>query len=124
MRTHPLLRTPYSARTLFCTHPILHTPYSTYTCRSSAHTLLRTHPILHLPQFCAAGRANSTGRGPFADALAELDDTVGGTLASLHPAPYTLHPAPCTLHPAPCTLYPAPCSLQPAPCACTLHTAT
>jgi hypothetical protein len=70
---------------------------------------------VHVPQFCAVGRANSTGRGPFADALAELDDTVGSTLASLHPAP-TLHLAPCTLHPAPCALYPAPCTLHPVPC--------
>ena len=81
MRTHPILHTPYSAHTLFCTHPILHAPYS-------AHALF----YMHVPQFCAAGRANSTGRGPFADALAELDDTVGGTL----------QPAPCTLHHAPC----------------------
>ena len=82
MRTHPILHTPYSAHTLFCTHPILHAPYS-------AHALF----YMHVPQFCAAGRANSTGRGPFADALAELDDTVGDTL---QPAPCV-----CTIHPAP-----------------------
>ena len=38
---------------------------------------------VHVPQFCAAGRANTTGRGPFADALAELDDTVGSILSAL-----------------------------------------
>ena len=51
---------------------------------------------VHVPLFCAAGRANSTGRGPFADALAELDDTVGSIL---HPAPCIMHPASCTLNP-------------------------
>lgn len=38
---------------------------------------------MHVPQFCAAGYANKTGRGAFADALSELDDTVGSILGSL-----------------------------------------
>ena len=71
-----------------------------------------------MPQFCAAARANSTGRGPFADALAELDDTVWAAASlphTVHPARRTALPrprAPCTLHP--CTLHPAP--LHPAAC--------
>ena len=38
---------------------------------------------MHAPQFCSDPHLNRTGRGPFADALAELDDTVGAMMRSL-----------------------------------------
>jgi hypothetical protein len=38
---------------------------------------------MHVPQFCSAKHCNSTGVGPFADALVELDDTVGAMVSTL-----------------------------------------
>lgn len=38
---------------------------------------------MHAPQFCADPNLNRTGLGHFADALAELDDTVGAMMGSL-----------------------------------------
>lgn len=38
---------------------------------------------MHAPQFCADPYLNRTGRGHFADALAELDDTIGAMMGSL-----------------------------------------
>ena len=38
---------------------------------------------VHVPQFCGPTNVGRTGKGHFADALAELDDTVGGMMASL-----------------------------------------
>ncbi len=44
---------------------------------------------MHVPQFCSLEHCNATGAGPFADALAELDDTVGGVVASIEAASKT-----------------------------------
>jgi hypothetical protein len=44
---------------------------------------------MHVPQFCSAEHCNATGAGPFADALAELDATVGSIVASLEAASKT-----------------------------------
>ena len=38
---------------------------------------------MHVPQFHSVKHANVTGRGHFADALYELDQTVGSIIASL-----------------------------------------
>lgn len=38
---------------------------------------------MHVPQFCSKGHCGKTGKGHFADALSELDDTIGDIMGSL-----------------------------------------
>lgn len=40
-------------------------------------------PKRHVPQFCGEKHCGKTGKGHFADALSELDDTIGGLMGSL-----------------------------------------
>lgn len=38
---------------------------------------------MHVPQFCSETHCGKTGKGHFADALSELDDTIGGLMDAL-----------------------------------------
>ena len=38
---------------------------------------------MHVPQFCSETYCGKTGKGHFADALSELDDTIGGLIDAL-----------------------------------------